>query len=486
MVQIPDQISGIDHEGTLGEAAVRMALGFSRPAFVGVRVAIVVACLDVVTLGVAMWFVLYATTAWFSPLAAVLTALGLAASGVCAVAAWPGYRLTVLQNRRSVVPSAALLAFMPLLPLLTFTTPATPSGELFVAAAVAFVFGTLPVRIFVAVAVQWLVATGLTARRAVMAGGSDTEAMRVLRGLEAQPDCDVKVCAFFDDRGIDRVPDLLLDVPKIGRFDALVDFCRIAEIDLIIMTLPLSAEARMAHLLDKMSVLPVAIHISEVSEDLRFPNAPGAGVLSGTFGAERRMAKRLFDIAVGGTALALLSPVLLAAALAVRLTSPGPIFFRQERHGFNNRIVKVWKFRSMYHDRCDSAAERIVTRDDNRVTPVGRILRKTSIDELPQLLNVLDGSLSLVGPRPHALTALSSQQEKFSELVRNYSARHRLPPGITGLAQVNGFRGEIEDPEQLRARVDDDMRYIENWSLWLDIKILLRTPLALLDTRKAY
>ena len=166
--------------------------------------------------------------------------------------------------------------------------------------------------------------------------------------------------------------------------------------------------------------------------------------------------------------------------------SPGPILFRQPRHGYNHRPVEVWKFRSMYAGDCDPAARRIVTRDDPRVTRVGRVIRRWSIDELPQLFNVLSGELSLVGPRPHALDAVSSRQESFEAIVDGYAARHKVRPGITGWAQVNGWRGEIDDPEALRRRVEHDLHYIENWSIWLDLRILAMTPLRLLDTRKAY
>jgi lipopolysaccharide/colanic/teichoic acid biosynthesis glycosyltransferase len=156
------------------------------------------------------------------------------------------------------------------------------------------------------------------------------------------------------------------------------------------------------------------------------------------------------------------------------------------RHGFNNRPIRVWKFRTMYVDQCDPDARLVVTRGDPRVTRVGRVLRRTSIDELPQLFNVLAGSLSLVGPRPHAVDARSSRQVAFDKMVEGYSARHRLPPGITGWAQINGWRGEVSDPDSLRARVACDLFYIENWSIWFDLRILLRTPLSLLDTRRAY
>lgn len=476
----------VDGDNALGEAALRMALGFSRPAIVALRVALIVATLDCLLLSVGFWFVLYATEPAFDPMWAIPKALGAAVVGVLAQSSVSRYKIRFLTGRNGLLLGSSFLVLVPLVVIMWLWGTAENAWSQIGAAFLLWAVTILPYRIAVRAAVNWAVATGLTARRAVLAGGDEAEAIRVLRGLENTPGSDVKVCAFFDDRATDRVPELLFEVPKIGYFEDLIAFCQIAEIDLVILTLPLTARDRIAQLLDQFKVLPVAVHLSRVSDDFSFPDSRGVGILPGTFHAERRITKRAFDLAVGGGALLCLSPIMLATALAVKLTSSGPIFFCQERHGFNNRIVKVWKFRSMYHDQCDRAAAKVVTKGDPRVTPVGRFIRKTSLDELPQLFNVIDGSLSLVGPRPHAVHAQSSNQEPFSELVRNYSARHRLPPGITGLAQINGFRGEIADPEQLRSRVDDDLRYIENWSLWLDMWILFRTPFALFNTKNAY
>lgn len=464
---------------------MRLALGFSRPAIVALRVALLAGFLDYISLSIGFWFVLYATTAEFSPMVALIQSLSLAAAGVVALAAVSQYKLANLTGWGAHLRGAAIAVGAPVIVLQFAVPPDFGVESRLLAALVLFGIVALPVRWLVGQAVSWAVSTGLTSRRAVIAGGGD-EAVDVLRRLEQRPENDVRVCAFFDDRGRDRVPDLMFEVPKIGSFDDLVAFCQIAEIDLIILTFPLSARNRISELLDKLKVLPVAVHLSQASEDLSFPDTRGVGLLPSTFHAERRVVKRAFDVVVGGASLLLLSPIMIAAAIAVKTTSPGPIFFRQERHGFNNRVVSVWKFRSMYHDRCDRAAEKVVTKGDLRVTPVGRLLRKSSIDELPQLFNVLDGTLSLVGPRPHAVKALSSNQEPFQQLVQDYSARHRLPPGITGLAQINGFRGEVSDGDQLRNRVADDLRYIENWSVWLDVWILIKTPLALLNTRNAY
>ena len=181
----------------------------------------------------------------------------------------------------------------------------------------------------------------------------------------------------------------------------------------------------------------------------------------------------------------MLRPVLLAAAIAVKATSKGPILFKQKRHGFNNETINVFKFRSMYTDMQDITAAKAVTKGDPRVTPVGRFLRKSSIDELPQLFNVLTGGLSLVGPRPHAVLA-QTHDRVYADVVEGYFARHRVKPGVTGWAQINGWRGEIDSDEKIRFRTAYDLYYIENWSLWFDLKILFLTPIRLLNTENAY
>ncbi|MFY8114483.1 MAG: sugar transferase, partial [Rhabdaerophilum sp.] len=171
--------------------------------------------------------------------------------------------------------------------------------------------------------------------------------------------------------------------------------------------------------------------------------------------------------------------------LAVKLESKGPVLFRQQRYGFNNNMIGVLKFRSMYTDRTDTNGARQVTKDDPRVTRVGRFIRKTSIDELPQLINVLRGELSLVGPRPHATQSKAANQ-LYQDVVDGYYARHRMKPGITGWAQINGWRGETDTLEKIERRVEHDLYYIENWSLPLDLYILGMTPISLLNTKNAY
>jgi putative colanic acid biosynthesis UDP-glucose lipid carrier transferase len=185
--------------------------------------------------------------------------------------------------------------------------------------------------------------------------------------------------------------------------------------------------------------------------------------------------KEIMDRFVAAILLLLLSPLLITIACIVKLTSRGPIIFKQDRHGWDGHVFKVWKFRSMYVHEEEQGKVTQAKKTDSRITPIGRFIRKTSIDELPQLFNVLFGNMSLVGPRPHAV----AHNDHYREKIGNYLARHRIKPGITGLAQINGCRGETETDEKMHKRAEYDMQYINNWSLWLDIKILFKTPFTL-------
>jgi Undecaprenyl-phosphate glucose phosphotransferase len=334
-------------------------------------------------------------------------------------------------------------------------------------------------------------AEGRLARRAVVVGGG-RHAEEVIAALEGSPD-SVDILGIFDDRRDERSPERLGRYQKLGTFESLVDFCREKDIDLLIVTLPLSAEDRLLALLKKLWVLPVDIRLSAHTTKLRFrPRAytyigglPFISLFDKPLSDWNAFLKALEDRVLGTLLLALLSPLMALVALAVRLDSRGPIFFKQKRYGFNNELIEVYKFRSMYVDMSDANAAKLVTRDDPRVTRVGRIIRKTSLDELPQLLNVLKGELSLVGPRPHALQA-KSENRLYDDVVDGYFARHKIKPGITGWAQINGWRGETDTVEKIEQRVAHDIAYIDRWSLWFDLYILALTPFALLKSENAY
>jgi Undecaprenyl-phosphate glucose phosphotransferase len=332
---------------------------------------------------------------------------------------------------------------------------------------------------------------GRLQRRAVVVGGGKP-AEELIAAIQAQTDSDVTVMGTFDDRSDDRSPAHAAHVPKLGTVDDLVEFARRTRVDLVIVTLPMTAEARVLTMLQKLWVLPVDIRLAAHTAKLRFRpraysyigNVPVLDVFDKPIQDWDVVLKWVFDKVVGTAALIVLSPLMLLTAIAVKLDSKGPVLFRQKRYGFNNEMIEVFKFRSMYTDMSDAQATRLVTKGDPRVTRVGRFIRKTSLDELPQLFNVVfKGNLSLVGPRPHAAQAKAADR-LYDEVVDGYFARHKVKPGITGWAQINGWRGETDTPEKIQRRVEHDLYYIENWSILFDLYILARTPLSLARHRE--
>ncbi len=330
-------------------------------------------------------------------------------------------------------------------------------------------------------------------RRTIIVG-SDENGEHLIRALDKQPDSDLKILGVFDDRNDSRALDTCGGKPKLGKIDDIIEFARRTRIDLVLFALPISAETRILAMLKKLWVLPVDIRLSAHTNKLRFrPRSysylgavPTLDVFEQPITDWDMVMKWLFDHIVGTLMLVLLAPVMALVALAIKLDSRGPVLFRQKRFGFNNERIDVFKFRSLYHDQADPLAAKVVTRNDKRVTRVGRFIRKTSLDELPQLFNVVfENNLSIVGPRPHAVLG-KLQSRLFDEAVDGYFARHRVKPGITGWAQINGWRGEIDNEEKIQKRVEFDLYYIENWSVLFDLYILLKTPLALIKGENAY
>ncbi|MGA0531065.1 undecaprenyl-phosphate glucose phosphotransferase [Hansschlegelia sp. KR7-227] len=344
----------------------------------------------------------------------------------------------------------------------------------------------------VAVLVKKWAADGRLGRKAVIVGGGQPAA-ELIHSLESAPGNDIHICGVFDDRSNDRSPAIVAGYPKLGNIAELVEFGRLARIDLLIVTIPISAEGRVAQILKTLWVLPVDIRLSAHTDKLRFrPRAYSyLGAIPMVELAEKPIAnwdfvaKRAFDLVVGALALVLLAPLMIGTAIAIKIDSRGPVFFRQKRYGFNNEVIDVFKFRSLKHEMSDPDAKTSVTKNDSRVTRIGRFIRKTSIDELPQLFNVIRGELSLVGPRPHAVGAHTSER-LWNDVVDGYFARHKVKPGVTGWAQINGWRGEVDTQDKLRKRVDHDLYYIENWSILFDIVILAKTPFALAKSENAY
>ena len=332
----------------------------------------------------------------------------------------------------------------------------------------------------------------LTRRTVVVGGGEHGEGL--IRVLRTQPDSDVRVIGIFDDRSDDRSPDSCGGLKKLGTVDDFIEFSRRTRVDLVVFSLPISAENRILQMLKKLWVLPIDIRLSAHSNKLRFRprsysyigSVPVIDVFDRPIADWDVVMKWLFDKVVGGLALLAAAPLMVIIAIAIKLDSRGPILFKQKRYGFNNDLIEVYKFRSMYVEATDATASKLVTKDDPRVTRVGRFIRKASLDELPQLFNVVfKNNLSLVGPRPHAVNAKAAAR-LYDEAVDGYFARHRVKPGVTGWAQINGWRGETDTQEKIQKRVEYDLYYIENWSVLFDLYIVAMTPFALLKTENAY
>ncbi len=303
----------------------------------------------------------------------------------------------------------------------------------------------------------------------------------------------ISIVGFFDDRRDGRVPATAANVPVLGNLSALVSMIRDGKVDQVVVALPWSAETRLQQVVSRLALTPVKIRLAPDLASFTFARRPLVMLgevpvmtlferpISGMDAAVKGLEDRILTAII----LALIWPLLLVIAIAIRLDSPGPIFFRQPREGFNNKPFRVYKFRSMYHDQSQFDGIRQASRDDPRVTRVGRILRRTSLDELAQLFNVMQGDMSLVGPRPHAPSTRAGGR-LFSDVVASYAARHKVKPGITGWAQVCGWRGETDTEDKLIKRFEHDLHYIENWSLWFDFYILFRTVGSVLLPKNAF
>jgi Undecaprenyl-phosphate glucose phosphotransferase len=327
-----------------------------------------------------------------------------------------------------------------------------------------------------------------TAQRKLAAGGYIYRALSV--GLFADPLSGSDIADFTRGQAV------VIDEIRLGRLEEIEQLaetivCR--EIDVIYQTAPWGDAPLLMQKLRKFRELAAEIYVFPVDAQVRNGHlgAVSVGGRVSLHAAARPIAgwslwrKRTLDVFVASGALVLFAPLLALVALAIAIESPGPILFRQQRAGVNGRPFEVLKFRSMRIEATDSLATRQTKRNDDRVTRIGRIIRRLSIDEMPQLINVLRGDMSIVGPRPHA-PGTTANGEALSDVCDQYAARHRVKPGLTGLAQVNGFRGELDTAEKLRNRVAYDLAYIDNWSIWLDIKIILRTALILVYDRSAY
>jgi len=308
--------------------------------------------------------------------------------------------------------------------------------------------------------------------------GAGEHGQRLIQHLHRHGGEAERILGLFDDRHT-RVPREIAGHPVLGDVKDLMEFARQNPIDQIIVALPWDAEGRLLSWMKKLRSLPVDVRLCPDMIGFHLPHrqvthiggVPMLNVFEKPLAGWNYIVKLTEDRILAAGILALIAPLFGLIALLIKLDSRGPVLFRQKRYGFNNEVIEVFKFRTMYVESCGGEIVPQATRRDPRVTRVGRFLRRTSLDELPQFINVLKGTMSIVGPRPHAI----AHNEQYSRLIDEYLARHRVKPGITGWAQVNGLRGETETIDKMEARVRYDLYYIENWSLLFDLRIILRT-----------
>jgi putative colanic acid biosysnthesis UDP-glucose lipid carrier transferase len=322
------------------------------------------------------------------------------------------------------------------------------------------------------------------ARHAVLVGYNDLS-RNLARRLG---NLSMRVQGYFDDRSFERL-GAEADAPLLGHLRELPEYVKRESVDVIFIVLPIRHIPRVLKLVDELRDTTASIYyvpdiyvfdlIQARTTDVM--GIPVVAMCETPLSGYRGVSKRLLDVVVASTGLVLIAPLLLTIALAVKLTSRGPVIFRQRRYGLDGRSIVVYKFRSMT---VIEDGPRIVqaSRNDPRITPVGKFLRRFSLDELPQIINVIQGRMSLVGPRPHAV----AHNEEYRKLIKGYMVRHKVLPGITGWAQVNGYRGETADVADMQARVNYDLEYLRRWSVTFDLRILARTVIMVIWDRKAF
>ena len=321
---------------------------------------------------------------------------------------------------------------------------------------------------------------------AVIAGAN--ELGRRLAERLRDPMLGIRVAGYFDDRGAGRLQDLPA-AQNLGTLSRLADFARAQRVDVIYVALPMASQPRILRLLEDLRDTTASIYFVPdifVSDLIQarvdsIGGLPVVAVCETPFYGFNGAVKRVSDVVLSIFILAVISPLMLAIAIGVKLSSPGPVLFKQRRYGLDGRKIVVYKFRTMTVAE-DGDVVRQATRNDRRITRLGAFLRRTSLDELPQFINVIQGRMSVVGPRPHAV----AHNEIYRKLIRGYMIRHKVRPGITGLAQVMGWRGETQTVEKMKGRIEHDLQYLRSWSLLLDLQIILKTVVVVLARQNAY
>lgn len=324
--------------------------------------------------------------------------------------------------------------------------------------------------------------------RAVLIVGATPLAQRLIDNIRAEPVEGLEVIGVFDDRAVDRIPEPFTSLLR-GNLDGIQNYIKVNGVDRIMITLPMAQNPRILKLLDTLRDTTASIYfVPDIfMSDLiqarvdTIGDLPVMAVCETPFHGLNGTVKRFSDVMFSVLAIALFAPVMLSVALLIRFGSAGPVIYKQKRYGLDGKEIEMWKFRSMYVD-TDQISIKQATNNDPRVTVIGKFIRRTSLDELPQFFNVLQGRMSIVGPRPHAV----SHNEMYRTIIKGYMVRHKVKPGITGLAQVSGARGETKTIEEMEKRIALDLAYLRSWSLRMDLSILFRTIKVLFHDPKAY
>ena len=419
-----------------------------------------------------------------------------AATGCIVLTSQGGYALDRLRSPQSQmwpILKAVVLAASAAITCLFLANAQAPPFRAFPFAFVASAFLLLAgFRLGLQALIRRWTKAGYFRRRIAVVAVNDFSREFIER-LQAEPDA-FEILGVYDDRlGAGRVSSLHANTRVRGAVADLVRDSREENIDVIAVALPLSAAQRISAILEQLSSTVAYVCLTTDLAGLTYRDHqfgavgsnPVISIGEAPLKAWQIANKACFDFLIGAIAIVILSPALALLALAIRLDSKGPILFRQPRLGFNNRMFICYKFRTMYADTTDVMADRQTIRGDSRITRVGKWMRRLSLDELPQLLNVINGTMSLVGPRPHAPNTKAADK-LFAEIVQQYALRHRVKPGITGWAQVNGWRGETTSVEQIENRVRCDLFYIDNWSLLFDLKIIAMTVMREIFSRHAF
>jgi putative colanic acid biosysnthesis UDP-glucose lipid carrier transferase len=396
-------------------------------------------------------------------------------------------------RRPPAIVSRVLLEWSCVVAVLVFLSASFKLTHVFSRDIIMSWFGATPFALLLADSLKnpvakWLASDGGVAQRYIIIGANAVGvelARRIDNGHAGE-----KFFGFLDFRSAERAKEVL-DTPVTGNCSArdFADFVRAHAINRVYLALPISTAPRIEELLKELRDTTASVYFvpNIFAFDLvqarcvEIGGMPAFSICDSPMQGMSGFCKRVFDVVFASVALVLTSPVLLVVALAIKQTSAGPVLFKQRRYGLNGEEILVYKFRSM--SVCENGAVVAqATRQDSRVTPLGAFLRRTSLDELPQIFNVLEGKMSFVGPRPHAV----AHNEEYRKLINGYMIRHKVRPGITGWAQVNGLRGETSSLDKMHRRVQYDLDYLKNWSLWLDLKIIARTALTVLSDRHAY